>query len=105
MKFPKKDTQFQGWCPEVLNSHTAMLTEVLEKLTWLSEQGLRFCAEALADYQSSEGRASDGTWVSQLFLWGWPFNEQIPNIEAWGGQEDLMAPYKEVYKDMEMKGK
>jgi hypothetical protein len=40
MKFPEKDTQFQeGLCPEVLNSHAAELTEVLEKMTWLSEQG------------------------------------------------------------------
>jgi hypothetical protein len=81
MKFPEKDNQFQeGWCPEVLISHAGELTEVLEHLTWLSEQGWRFCAEALADYQSSEGRASDGTWVSQSFIWGWPFNEQIFDI-------------------------
>jgi hypothetical protein len=81
MKFPEKDTQFQeDWCPEVLTSHAAELTEVLEQLIWLSEQGWRFCAEALADCQSSDGRASDGTWVSQSFLGGWPFNEQIPGI-------------------------
>jgi len=40
MKFPEKDTQFQkGCCPEVLNSHATELTEVLEQLIWLSEQG------------------------------------------------------------------
>jgi hypothetical protein len=31
MKFQEKNTQFlEGWCPEVLKSHAAELTEVLE---------------------------------------------------------------------------
>jgi hypothetical protein len=49
-------------------------------MTWLSEQGWRFCAEALADSQSPEGKASDGAWDSQSFLSRWPINEQIPDI-------------------------